>query len=281
MDDKLQEELNRNIAIALQEDRVDADVTSHSCFPDSSTAEADLLLKEAATVAGLIFLPLIARAVDPAIVIHFHADEGATLSKPQVIATIEGPVRSLLALERTAINFVQHATSIATQTKQFADLAGETEILDTRKTLPGMRHLQKYAVKVGGGKNHRFDLEDSILIKDNHLKHLATLVSDATCESIRRARKAYPDKRIQIEVANLAAFHEAIREKPDAILLDNMSPSDVKEAVKQCPEGIYLEASGGIHLNTIRSYAETGVHGVSLGKLTHTIFAIDMSMKIN
>lgn len=281
MDTQLLNELTRNIGIALQEDQVDQDLTSHACFAPTSEATAKLLLKEDATVAGLIFLPLICEAVDSDVEVKLFKEEGETGKAGDLLAEVTGPVRSLLALERTAINFIQHTTSIATQTSHYVKEAQEKcDILDTRKTLPGHRFLQKYAVSVGGGKNHRLHLADEILIKDNHLSHLGHESKNPIQESIQRSREYAPDKKIQIEVDSLDALQCVLEFKPDAILLDNMSPEQVKQAVEMCPEGIYLEASGGINLTTIRSYAETGIHGISIGRLTHSIDAVDMSFKI-
>lgn len=281
MDAKLQQEITRNIELALLEDQVDNDITSHACFAPSCTGIAKLILKEDAIIAGLIFLPLICEAVDPKVEVKLHKEEGEIGNKGDLLATAKGPIRSLLALERTAINFIQHATSIATQTNRYVkEVKGKCDILDTRKTLPGHRFLQKYAVRIGGGKNHRLHLGDQILIKDNHLSQLGNETASPIKESFHRARAHAPNKKIQIEVDSLSGLKCALEFKPDAILLDNMSPEEIKKAVELCPEGIYLEASGGINLTTIRSYAETGIHGISIGRLTHSIDAIDMSFKI-
>ncbi|WP_420421175.1 carboxylating nicotinate-nucleotide diphosphorylase [Simkania sp.] len=281
MDAVLRQEITRNIGLALQEDQVDKDLTSHACFAPSSLGVAELILKDDAIIAGLIFLPLICEAVDPKVEAKLHKKEGETGKKGDLLATVLGPVRSLMALERTAINFIQHATSIATQTNRYVQAAeGKCDILDTRKTLPGHRFLQKYAVSIGGGKNHRLHLGDQVLIKDNHLSQLENETKEPIRESLQRARAHAPNKKIQIEVDSLDALKCALEFKPDAILLDNMSPDQVKQAALICPEGIYLEASGGIDLTTIRSYARAGIHGISIGRLTHSIDAVDMSFKI-
>jgi len=282
MDTLLLNEITRNISIALQEDQADRDLTSQSCFAKTCQGQAQLILKQDAILAGLIFLSLICHTIDPKIDVKLHKKEGEQGLKGDLLATLKGSIRSLLALERTAINFIQHATSIATQTHTYVqEVKGlKCDILDTRKTLPGLRFLQKYAVNVGGGKNHRFHLGEQILIKDNHLSQLKRECKHPIQESIERSRKNCPGKKIQIEVSNLEELKEALKIKPDAILVDNMSPQEVAEAVQLCPKGIYLEASGGIHLANIRSYAETGVHGISIGRLTHSIDAVDMSLKI-
>ncbi|WP_316356374.1 carboxylating nicotinate-nucleotide diphosphorylase [Candidatus Neptunichlamydia sp. REUL1] len=273
MDIRLLNEITRSIEIALKEDEVFRDRTSQACI-DKGIGLGTLLLKEEGVVAGLPFLGLIAYGVDPLITVRLLGDEG-TRAVPGSIAEVEGPIHSLLAMERTAINFIQHATSIASETALYVKATGGLcDILDTRKTLPGHRYLQKYAVKMGGGKNHRFHLADQILIKDNHLMHLGLE------EAIKRARNAFPSKRLQVEVENEKMFDDAVIACPDAILLDNMSPDMIRGFVLRNKKKIYLEASGGIELNNIRSYAKTGVDGISVGRLTHSVRAIDMSLKI-
>lgn len=273
MDTRLLSEVTRSIEIALKEDEVFRDLTSVACI-DKGFGLGTLLLKEEGVVAGLPFLELIAYRVDPLITVRLLGTEGKR-AVPGSIAEVEGPIHSLLAMERTAINFIQHTTSIASETALYVEAAhGLCDILDTRKTLPGHRYLQKYAVKMGGGKNHRFHLADQILIKDNHLMHLKLE------EAVRRARDAFPGKRLQVEVENEKMFDEAVIACPDAILLDNMSPDMIRGFVSRNKKKIYLEASGGIELNNIRSYAETGVDGISVGRLTHSVRALDMSLKI-
>ncbi|MCB1109961.1 MAG: carboxylating nicotinate-nucleotide diphosphorylase [Chlamydiia bacterium] len=273
MECRLLNELTRNIEIALREDEAFRDHTSVACL-ERSPGVATLFLKENGMIAGLPFLELIAYAVDPSIQVRLMREEGMK-GIPGAVAELVGPIHGLLAMERTAINFVQHATSIASETARYVEAAqGFCDILDTRKTLPGHRYLQKYAVKIGGGKNHRFHLADQILIKDNHLIHLSI------AEAIRRAREHFPGKWIQVEVEDEKMFEEAVNACPDAILLDNMDPKQIRSFVVRNPKKIYLEASGGIELKNIRSYAETGVNGISVGKLTHSVRAIDMSLKI-
>lgn len=273
MNPQLFEELKRNITLALQEDHAFCDLTTTACLKPKK-GFATLLLKEPGVIAGLCFIPLMIEAIDPELNVTLFVNDG-TFFEGGPIAQLEGPLHSLLALERTLINFVQHATSIATKTREFVDAAkGKCEILDTRKTLPGHRHLQKYAVRMGGGKNHRFHLADQILIKDNHLAELSIE------EAVRRARTKHPGIKIEVEVENEKMFEEAVNACPDAILLDNMDPEMIKNFVKRKKDQIYLEASGGIDLKNIRSYAETGVDGISIGALTHTVKAIDMSLEM-
>ena len=272
---RLLQEITRNIETALKEDEVFRDLTTQACLPQSKLGIATLILKEEATLAGFPFLPLIAYAVDPNVEVTLIKEEGDQVSPLTPVATLQGPIHSLLSMERTLLNFFQHTTSIATQTAKYVQaVEGRCDILDTRKTLPCHRFLQKYAVATGGGKNHRFHLADRILIKDNHLSSLGVQ------EAIAQSREMHPSKHIQIEVENLKMFQEALEARPDAILLDNMPLSEIREAVSRNTDAIYLEASGGIDLQNIRSYAETGVNGISVGKLTHSIDAVDVSIEI-
>ena len=273
MEPRLLQEITRNIDAALNEDEAFRDRTTLACI-ENGPGIGTLFLKEKGVVAGLPIIKLIAYYVDPKVTLDFHKEEGE-FSKPDQVATLKGPLHSLLALERTAINFVQHVSSIATETAKYVEAAnGLCDILDTRKTLPAHRYLQKYGVKMGGGKNHRFHLSDQILIKDNHLNSLSA------DEAIRRARKKFPSKFIRVEVENEKSFDLSVKACPDAILLDNMCPKTIKKFVDRNQSKIYLEASGGIELKDIRSYAEAGVDGISIGRLTHSVRAIDMSLKI-
>jgi len=277
MDNRLLQEVTRNIETALREDEVFKDLTTEACLTKSEEGEVLINVKERATLAGLPLLSMIAYAVDPRVRITPMAVDGDQVSAGTSVATLRGPMRALLSMERTLLNFFQFATSIATQTAQYVrEVEGKCAILDTRKTVPCHRFLQKYATKMGGGKNHRFHLADQILIKDNHLFSLSIK------EAIEQSRQRYPSKRIQVEVENLTMFQEALEERPDAILFDNMPIIEIREAISKfqtSAQSLYLEASGGINLQNIRSYAETGVNGISVGKLTHSIAAIDMSIE--
>ncbi|MDN3508628.1 MAG: carboxylating nicotinate-nucleotide diphosphorylase, partial [Candidatus Neptunochlamydia sp.] len=263
----------QNVDSALKEDEAFSDITTVACL-EKEKGVATLLLKEEGVIAGLPLIPLIVHPFDPETTVDLLVKEGAHL-KPGPVARIKGSIHSLLAVERTLVNFIQHITSIASNTAKYVQAAqGKCDILDTRKTMPGYRYLQKYAVQIGGGKNHRLHLADQILIKDNHLA--CNTIGDA----IGKARQKYPDKRVQVEVETLEMFEETLKHKPDAILLDNMSPEKISQATKKNLEGIYLEASGNIKLQNICSYADTGVNGISIGALTHSVKAIDMSLEI-
>ena len=282
MNPQLLNEISRNVEIALEEDRVFHDLTSRVCFPKNSQAEVKIFLKTAATVSGLPLLPHIAYPIDPYVEIDKRVKEGKRCEPETVLAVLRGNIHSLLSMERILLNFIQLATSISTKTAEFVEAVKgcSCDILDTRKTLPGLRHLQKYAVRMGGGKNHRFHLADQILIKDNHLSHLSLHHTSPITDMTARAKAEYPEKKIQVEVSDLKMFEEALKARPDAILLDNMNVEEVKKAVILNRGEIYLEASGKMNLQNIRSYAETGVNGISIGELTHSIKAVDISMKI-
>ena len=281
MDVYLLNEIRRNISLALKEDQVKQDLTSNSCFSEPMQASGRLILKERAVLAGLIFLPLICEAVDPEIELNILKKEGERAESYDLLATMTGSIHSLMSLERVALNFLQHTTGIATTVASYVTAAqGKCDILDTRKTMPGHRLLQKYGVRVGGGKNHRLHLSDQILIKDNHLQHLKKTCKNPIQETIERAKALYPKKQIQIEVANLKEFEQALKAAPDKILLDNMSLLDVKKAVDLGSKKVYLEASGGIDLTNVRSYADTGVDAISIGRLTHSVTAVDMSLEV-
>jgi nicotinate-nucleotide pyrophosphorylase (carboxylating) len=200
-----------------------------------------------------------------------------------VIASMKGKAHSILAGERTLLNLLQHASGIAHLTAQCVSAVKgfQCDILDTRKTLPGLRAFQKYAVTVGGGKNHRFHLQEHFLIKNNHLKILKETASRPVYEAIRRARALHPEAKIEIEVENLAMLEEALEEKADLIMLDNMNPSLVAEAVRIARAQAYLEASGGITLDNVRKYAAAGVDGISIGALTHSAKAVDISLRMS
>jgi len=278
----LEEEVKRSIGLALMEDHVYHDTTTQSCFSPSSNARAQLVLKEEATIAALRFLPWIFQALDPLVKISLHAAEGERCPAGKTLATVEGKTWALLAAERTAVNLIQHATGIATAAARYVEeIKGlDCEILDTRKTLPGLRHLQKYAVRLGGGVNHRFHLKERILIKNNHLALLKAENKNPIAAAITKARAANPQAKIEIEVEDLTMIDQALTAGADLILLDNMPPSLVKEAVALVQKRVYLEASGGITLSNVRAYAATGVAGVSIGALTHSVKAIDMSLRM-
>lgn len=278
----LEQEVRRTIILALNEDRTAKDITSQACVPEDRWIRADFVLKQNSRVAGLRFLPWICETIDSSLKWQVHAFEGGDYDEGMILASIEGAARSILAGERTALNLLQHASGVAHLTSRYVDAVKEfpCDILDTRKTLPGLRAIQKYAVKMGGGTNHRFHLEERFLIKNNHLALLKETTARPVLEAIHRARILQPQAKIEVEVESLAALEEALQGKADVILLDNMFPSAVAEAVKIAGGRTYLEASGGITLENVRDYAAAGVNGISIGALTHSVAAVDISLRI-
>jgi nicotinate-nucleotide pyrophosphorylase (carboxylating) len=276
------EEIKELIKKALEEDKAFNDITSKSCIDDDIYIASRIVLKQKGVVAGLEFLPLVFHAIDPELKIQTHVKDGEIVEAKTTLATITGKARSILSAERVALNIVQHASAVATQTQRFVvEVAGlDCAILDTRKTLPGLRALQRYGVRMGGGKNHRYDLSERFLIKDNHLAILEKSSSSPVGDAIERARSYNPRIMIEIEVEDLEMLRQALDHKADIILLDNMNTALMEEAVSITNGRAYLEASGGIHLNNVRAVAETGVNAISIGALTHSVLSIDISLEI-
>ena len=267
---------------ALAEDLGDGDITSEAFVPDAHRAHAQIIAKENLILAGTETAAEVFRLVDPAITVALHKSDGARLAPGDVVLSAGGPTRSLLAAERTALNFLQQLSGIATLTREFVDAVGGTKavILDTRKTTPGLREFERTAVVAGGGVNHRFGLFDQILAKDNHL----AVTGDAAGlqAAIDRARAKKPGVAVEIEadtldqVRMLCSLHGI-----NIILLDNMTNDQLREAVGiRGAKKILLEASGGVNLRTVRAIAETGVDCISVGALTHSARAVDLSMEI-
>ncbi len=278
------EAFRRLAALALEEDLGSAgDPTSQTLLPVELTGRAVLVSRQAGVLAGLPAAEQTFALVDPALAWEGLREDGSLLRPGDQLAVIHGPMRSLLTAERTALNFVQRLSGVATLTRRYVDaVAGlPCQILDTRKTTPGWRLLEKYAVRQGGGHNHRMGLHDGILIKDNHLAALRGH-ADPIPEAIRCARQRH-DKAIpvEIEVDMLEQLDVALPVRPDIVLLDNMSLADLREAVRRrnaVAPSVQLEASGGVTLDTVRAIAETGVDRISVGALTHSAPALDMGL---
>jgi len=265
----------------LAEDVGRGDITTEAVVLPGVRARGRFVAKQDLVVAGLEVADAVFAVLDSSVEIEAFVTDGDRVSAGEVFARVDGPAEVLLAAERTALNLLQHLSGIATLTRAFVEAVAGTraQIVDTRKTLPGLRMLQKYAVVVGGGRNHRFGLDDGILIKDNHIA-LAGSVRTA----VERARKyAGHMHKIEVEVSNMDDLREALEARADIILLDNMSPEMVREAVRvvreRAPE-VLVEASGGITLENVRAYAEAGVDFISIGALTHSAPAADISMKL-
>ncbi|MBD3646796.1 MAG: carboxylating nicotinate-nucleotide diphosphorylase, partial [Pseudomonadales bacterium] len=235
------------------------------------------ITRENATICGRPWVDEVLRQVDPAIEVTWSVADGDRVNPDQALFTAEGSARSLLTAERTALNFLQTLSGTATRTHHYASLIAHTDtrLLDTRKTLPGLRLAQKYAVACGGGENHRIGLYDAYLIKENHIAACGSIGG-----AIERARELHADKRIEVEVENLDQFAEAVHFRPDWIMLDNFSLQDLATAVSSLNEDIKLEASGGIENESeLIAIAETGVHYISVGALTKHCTAVDLSMR--
>lgn len=269
------------IAIALQEDIGDGDITTEFFVPPGLRSNARVVSREKAIVAGAKTAADVFRRVDRSLHLHILASDGKEVAPGDTILQVRGTARSILKAERVALNFLQRLCGIATLTRQFVDAAGNdrVKILDTRKTTPGLRQLEKAAVTAGGGSNHRSGLFDMVLVKDNHLAASAGFTGFA--ERIREVRKARPNVRIELEADNLDQVRAFVElEGVDVILLDNMPPPQLREAVALRRNRIKFEASGGITLKNIRRVAATGVDYISVGALTHSARAIDLSLEI-
>src|SRR5262245_6623490 len=274
----------RLIELALDEDLGGVgDLTSRSVIPADRPGRAEFVARAGGVLAGLPAVALVLHAVDPALAWEPLADDGAALTPGLRLGRVAGPMRSVLQAERTALNFLQRLSGVATQTHRYATLiAGlPCKLLDTRKTTPGWRLLEKYAVRQGGGHNHRVGLFDGVLIKDNHLAALGD-GPDPIGRAVRAARAAVlPGIPVEVEVDTFEQFEQALAARPDMILLDNMPPDLLRRCVARRDEagaGVLLEASGGVTLQTLRAIAETGVDRVSVGALTHSAVALDIAL---
>ena len=276
---------------ALLEDRATRDATSYACVEANQRASATILAKQDCILAGVGCVPRILdvyAALDGAVLSHYEVTshpeifDGVRLHKGQTIAVIRHNARVILSCERVILNFLQRLSGIATLTRRFVDEVSGTKarILDTRKTVPGFRVLDKYGVRCGGGQNHRLDLSDGVLIKNNHIALAGGIIP-----ALERANRNRRGTQVtEIEVRSLAEMQQALEHGAEAILLDNMSVEDVKLAVERCSRlerRIPLESSGGITLDNVRAYAETGVDFISVGALTHSAPAVDMSLRVS
>lgn len=269
---------------ALQEDIGPGDVTTDTLVDPQSMAKAILLSRVDSVVAGVDVARCVFQTVEPLCTLKIYATDGCCIAAGDTIMEIRGPARALLSAERVALNFMQRMMGIATLTHRFVARVApwKTRILDTRKTTPTLRCLEKYAVLCGGGVNHRRGLYDMVLIKDNHraLWRRDRKGKNTLADAVREARRRHPGVPIEIEVESLAEMNDALRGKPDWILLDNIPPVQLVECVAQCNHRCKLEASGGITLANVAAIAATGVDAISLGCLTHSAPAVDLSLEI-
>ncbi len=262
------------LSAALAEDIGSGDVTGNSVIPAGRQGELAFNAREPLTVAGLKYLTELFALVDPAVVVTLIAKDGDAVKAGARLATIKGAARALLAGERTALNLLQHLSGIATATHQYVEAVKGTKakILDTRKTIAGLRHLQKYAVRCGGGTNHRMGLYDAVMIKDNHIA-----IAGGIRPAIEAARAS--GLKVQVECDTLAQLDDALLIGVDSVLLDNMDLATLAEGVKRArAKGVWSEASGNVNLDTVRAIAETGVDAISVGKLTHSVKAVDIGL---
>ena len=276
--DAVQTQIGQIIANALAEDIGDGDVTTLLTIPETAMVDGDFIAKEAGVAAGLAVVAQVFRQLSDQVQVTPLAADGERVAARQVMATIHGPGRAILTGERVALNFLQRMSGIATLTRRYVDAVQGTHavILDTRKTAPGLRVLDKWAVRLGGGQNHRFGLYDMAMIKDNHLAAVGSLAA-----AVQRVRQGDPRQRpIEVEVTNLEQLRDALQQPVDRIMLDNMSLAQMTDAVRMTAGRIPLEASGNVNLNTVAAIAATGVDFISAGALTHSVKALDISLDL-
>jgi nicotinate-nucleotide pyrophosphorylase (carboxylating) len=272
-------DLAQQVDAALREDLGSGDVTA-ALVPAAQRVRGSVITREDAVLCGRAWADETFRRLDPQVRLGWHAADGDRITATQVIFEITGAARPVLSGERTALNFLQVLSATATATRRFVDAVSATgcRILDTRKTLPGLRSAQKYAVRCGGGDNHRMGLFDRILIKENHIAAAGSISG-----AIAAARRAAPALTVEVEVESLGEFAEALNAQPDIIMLDEFSLADMREAVARNRAGgaqVKLEASGSVSLEVVRAIAETGVDYVSVGSLTKHVRAVDLSMRL-
>jgi nicotinate-nucleotide pyrophosphorylase (carboxylating) len=270
------------VRAALAEDVGHGDVTTQATVPPGASGKALLVAREAAVVAGLPLVALVYGEVGGKEVsvpeVRLFAADGDRIARGAPLAEIAGPMATILTGERVMLNLVQHLSAVATLTRRFVDAVAGTgaEITDTRKTMPGLRLLEKYAVRVGGGRNHRFGLDDGVLIKDNHIA-----LSGGVARAIERARAGAPHTlRVEVECDTVAQVNEALAARADVILLDNMEPEEVAAACRAIAGRALVEVSGGVKLDNVRRFAESGAELISVGAITHSAPAIDLGLDI-
>jgi nicotinate-nucleotide pyrophosphorylase (carboxylating) len=262
---------------AIEEDLGHGDITTSLVIPEESESRALYIAKGNFVLAGFPFAREVFKILDPHMVFGIFINDGTKVRKGNVLAEVSGKTHSILAGERVSLNILQRLSGIANLTSQFVDAVKDTKakIVDTRKTIPSHRFMEKYAVRIGGGVNHRFGLYDGILIKDNHIEAVGSIK-----EAVARAKAGHHLTKIEVEVENLKDLEEAIKAGADIVMLDNMSIDDMKKAVATAKGKVKTEASGNIRLKKVREIAETGVDMISVGTMTHSAMAADISLKI-
>jgi len=273
----LAHEIEANVRRALAEDIGSGDITAQ-LIPAERLAHAKVITRESAVICGTAWVDAVFRQLDPRVAVHWHIQDGQRAEANQVLFELEGPARALLSGERSALNFLQTLSAVATRCQHYADLVQGTavKLLDTRKTLPGLRLAQKYAVTQGGCHNHRIGLYDAFLIKENHIAACGGIA-----QAITVAHKIAPGKPVEVEVESLEELRQALDAGADIIMLDELSLDEMREAVALTQGQAKLEASGGVNESTLRAIAETGVDYVSIGALTKDVKAVDLSMRLS
>lgn len=276
------DEITRAVALALAEDRAQDDITTLNTVPATLHGQGVFVARKGGVLAGLLLAEATFRQLDPGVRFTARAEDGDLVGEGQVIAVARGAVRALLQGERVALNFLQRLSGTATLTRQFADAVAGTSamVLDTRKTTPGLRDLEKYAVRCGGGVNHRRDLAAMAMIKDNHREALAR-EGRTLAEAVASIRLAAPGRAVEIEIDALGQLEDALAAGPDWILLDNMDLAELRKAVELTAGRAKLEASGRVTLATVAAIAATGVDAISVGALTHSAPALDISLDLS
>lgn len=275
--------VDRLVLQALEEDAPSGDLTSQTLLPADARVVASLVAREPGTLAGSQLFAAAMRLTDPTIAVTFTRQDGATFAAGDLLATAEGPARGVLQAERVALNFTQRLSGIATLTAQFvAETTGtRARITDTRKTTPTLRLLERYAVRCGGGHNHRYSLSDAMLVKDNHLAVLAASSPLSLTGALRQARRDLPHTaHLEVEVDRPDQIEPVLAAGVDTILLDNFTPDQLRAAVQQINHRALVEASGNVRLATVRAIAQTGVDLISAGALTHSVRALDLGLDI-
>jgi len=272
------------IDVALAEDIRSGDITTEALLPQTVQTFARFFLRQSGVVAGFDLLKAIFYKIDPTLAIEFLCPEGVYLKAGTTIATVSGSARGILAGERVALNFLQHTSGIATITAAYVKkcVGLKCAIMDTRKSLPGLRALEKYAVRIGGGKNHRFGLDDRLVIKTNHLAFSKQPGTIAVREALEKVRAKRPDLPIEIEIDDLAFIDTVLSTDVAAIMLRNMTPEEILRAIKKIrrtDKKVYIESLGAITLDTVRAYAETGVDGIAIGHLMYPAPALDIGLR--
>lgn len=274
------DEILKAVRVALSEDIGTGDVTTLSLVAKEAVNMAVMVARAPLVLAGIEFAEVAFRELDPCVKTKRCVADGAHLTAGQTILKVQGKTQALLSAERVALNYVQRLSGIATATACYVELVKGTKarILDTRKTTPGWRRFEKYAVRCGGGQNHRIGLYDMVLIKDNHLAALAGERPNAVAAAVDRARQKYPALQVEVEADTLEQVRQAVDARADIILLDNMSPSTMREAINLVAGRAKTEASGGVNATSCRNIAETGVDYISIGTITHSAAAVDVAL---